>query len=122
MVVDLQSGTELEAETSEDVHPGQHQQRGTVDLLPDREPKSGHGPGTEVRSRSWEDNDELSDMSALSDDPGATGYEHNNTREKGGDDLKVVCRLALAIWSYWYGCRERIFLNISKASNPLETP
>ena len=36
--------------------------------------------------------------------------------------LKVVCRLALVIWSYWYGCRERIFLNISKASNPLETP
>ena len=36
--------------------------------------------------------------------------------------LKVVCRLALAIWSYWYGCRERIFLNIAKASNPLETP
>ena len=36
--------------------------------------------------------------------------------------LKVVCRLALAIWSYWYGCRERIFLNISKAANPLETP
>ena len=36
--------------------------------------------------------------------------------------LKVVCRLALAIWSYWYGCRERIFLNISKASNPLKTP
>ena len=36
--------------------------------------------------------------------------------------LKVVCRLALAIWSYWYGCRERIFLNITKASNPLETP
>ena len=36
--------------------------------------------------------------------------------------LKVVCRLALAIWSYWYGCREQIFLNISKAANPLETP
>ena len=36
--------------------------------------------------------------------------------------LKVVCRLALAIWSYWYGCRERIFLNITKAANPLETP
>ena len=36
--------------------------------------------------------------------------------------LKVVCRLALAIWSYWYGCRERIFLNISKAANPRETP
>ena len=36
--------------------------------------------------------------------------------------LKVVCRLAWAIWSYWYGCRERIFLNISKASNPPEIP
>ena len=36
--------------------------------------------------------------------------------------LKVVCRLALAIWSYWHGCIERIFLNISKAANPLETP
>ena len=36
--------------------------------------------------------------------------------------LKVVCRLVLAIWSYLYGCREQIFLNISKAANPLETP
>ena len=36
--------------------------------------------------------------------------------------LKVVCHLALAIWSYWHGCREWIFLNISNASNPMETP
>ena len=43
-------------------------------------------------------------------------------RQRESPDLKVVCRLALAIWSYWYGCRERIFLNIAKASNPLETP
>ena len=32
----------------------------------------------------------------------------------------IVCHLALAIWSYWHGCRERIFLNISNASNPTE--
>ena len=36
--------------------------------------------------------------------------------------LKVVCRLALTIWSYWHGCREQIFLNISNASNYMETP
>ena len=36
--------------------------------------------------------------------------------------LKVVCRLALTIWSYWHGCREQIFLNISNASNAMETP
>ena len=36
--------------------------------------------------------------------------------------LKVVCRLALTIWSYWHGCREQIFLNISNASNSMETP
>ena len=35
--------------------------------------------------------------------------------------LKVVCRLALTIWSYWHGCREQIFLNISNASNYMET-
>ena len=36
--------------------------------------------------------------------------------------LKVVCRLALTIWSYWHGCREQIFLNISNASNSMEPP
>ena len=35
--------------------------------------------------------------------------------------LKVVCHLALTIWSYWHGCREQIFLNISNASNSMET-
>ena len=39
-----------------------------------------------------------------------------------GAILKVVCRLALTIWSYWHGCREQIFLNISNASNSMETP
>ena len=34
----------------------------------------------------------------------------------------VLCHIALAVWSYWHGCRERIFLNISNASNPMETP
>ena len=36
--------------------------------------------------------------------------------------LKVVCRLELTIWSYWHGCRKQIFLNISNASNSMETP
>ena len=31
---------------------------------------------------------------------------------KGHSCLKVVCHLALVIWSYWHGCREQIFLNI----------
>ena len=35
--------------------------------------------------------------------------------------IKVVCRLALTIWSYWHGCREQVFLNISNASNSMET-
>ena len=38
--------------------------------------------------------------------------------------LKIVCHLALTIWSYCHGCREQIFLNIYNASNSmkLETP
>ena len=52
----------------------------------------------------------------------SAGLIHGLNWFKPEGGLKVVCRLALAIWSYWYGCRERIFLNISNAANPLETP
>ena len=42
---------------------------------------------------------------------------HKMTKYKN-DKITV----ALAIWSYWHGSRERIFLNISSASNPWKTP